>query len=55
VAAASAVLGADTVGPAEIMRRDSWKSKGFIRTGVVLVLTGILMIAAYFLTFWLTT
>lgn len=54
VAAASAVLGADTVGLAEIMRRDSWKSKGFIRAGVVMVVTGILMVAAYSLTLWLT-
>jgi len=49
-AAAEAVYGDDTVGPDEIMRRDVWKSKGFIRTGLVLVLTGVFMFLVYFLT-----
>lgn len=49
-AAAEAVYGADTVGPAEIMRKNSWKSKGFIRAGLVLVIAGVFMLAIYFLT-----
>ncbi len=48
-AAAEALYGADTVGPAETLRRDSWRSKGFTRAGLVLLLTGVFMIAAYFL------
>jgi hypothetical protein len=49
-AAASAVSGRETVGPKEIMRRDAWTARGFLRLGLILLLTGILMLAAYFLT-----
>jgi len=49
-ATAEAVSGADTVGPAETMRKDAWKSKGFVRAGLILVLTGVFMFAVYFLT-----
>lgn len=49
-ATAEAVYGTDTVGPAEIMRKDAWKSKGFIRAGLILVITGVFMLAVYFLT-----
>ncbi len=48
--AAEAVTGEKTVGPREIMRRDAWKAKGFVRTGLILVITGVLMLAIYFLT-----
>lgn len=46
-AAAEAVCGAENVGPAESMRRDAWKSKGFIRAGLVLFVAGLLMLIAY--------
>jgi hypothetical protein len=49
-AAAAAVTGAETVGPREMLRKDSWKASGFLRLGVVLLLTGVLMLAGYFLT-----
>lgn len=49
-ATAEAVYGAETVGPAETMRKDAWKSKGFVRAGLILVLTGVFMFAVYFLT-----
>ncbi len=48
--AAEAISGEETVGPREVMRRDAWKPKGFVRTGLVLVITGVLMLAVYFLT-----
>lgn len=48
-AAASAVSGSDTVGPGEIMRRDAWRARGFLRLGLILLLTGFFMLAAYFL------
>ena len=49
-ATASAVSGSETVGPKEIMRRDVWTARGFLRLGLTLLLTGIFMLAAYFLT-----
>ena len=48
-AAASAVSGSDTVGPGEIMRRDVWRARGFLRLGLILLLAGFFMLAAYFL------
>jgi hypothetical protein len=48
-AAASAVSGRETVGPKEIMRRDAWTARGFLRLGLILLLTGFFMLAAYFL------
>lgn len=49
-ASAEAVFGTEGVGPAEEMRIDSWKSKGFITAGLVLIMTGLFMLAMYFLT-----
>ncbi len=49
-ASAEAVFGTEGVGPAEEMRIDSWKSKGFISAGLVLIMTGLFMLAIYFLT-----
>ena len=49
-ATAEAVYGADTAGPAETMRRDAWKAEGFIRAGLILIITGVFMLAIYFLT-----
>lgn len=49
-ATAEAVCGADSVGPAETMRRDAWRSKGFLRAGLILIVTGAFLVAFYFLT-----
>ena len=49
-ATAEAVYGSETVGPNEIMRKDVWKSKGFIRAGLILVIAGVFMLVVYFLT-----
>ncbi|UCD96167.1 MAG: hypothetical protein JSV35_06640 [Candidatus Bathyarchaeota archaeon] len=46
-AEAEAVCGTDAVGPAELMRRDKWKPKGFHRASRFLLLTGSLLIIAY--------
>ncbi len=46
-AATEAVSGAETVGPAEQMRRDTWKSKGFSRAGIILIVAGVLMLVGY--------
>jgi hypothetical protein len=48
-ATAEALYGAETVGPSETLRRDAWKSKGFIRAGLILLLTGVFMLVIYFL------
>ena len=47
-AEAEAVCGVESVGPAELMRRDSWKPKGFRRASLVLLLIGGLLIITYF-------
>lgn len=49
-ALAEAVYNEDTVGPSEIMRKDRWKSRGFTRLALVLILTGVFMIIVYFVT-----
>ena len=49
-ALAGAVYDEDTVGPAEIYRRDKWKPKGFIRIALILIFAGVSMILVYFLT-----
>jgi len=49
-ALAEAVYNENTVGPDEIMRKDRWKSLGFTRLALVLILTGVLMILLYFIT-----
>ena len=47
-AAAEAITGTETVGPSEIFRRDAWKPKGFIRLGLILIITGIILLIIYF-------
>jgi hypothetical protein len=41
------------VGPAELFRRDSWKSRGFPRIGLLLLLTGFVMLVIYFVSLML--
>jgi len=48
----SALAGAifkDIMGPNEVYRRDAWKPKGFIRLAFILIIAGIFMISAYFM------
>lgn len=49
-ALAGAVYGGDTVGPAETLRKDVWRPKGFVRIALILILAGVFMILIYFLT-----
>ena len=49
-AKAKAIFGGDIAGPNEVLRRDTWKAKGFTRTALVLLFSGLLMILVYFLT-----
>jgi hypothetical protein len=49
-ATADAVCGTDSVGLGEMMRRDTWQSKGFLRVGLVMIATGVFLIMLYFLT-----
>ena len=49
-ATTEAVSGAESVGPAEQMRRDAWKSKGFLRAGLIAVTAGIFTFIGYFVT-----
>lgn len=49
-ALAEAVYGGDTVGPAETLRKDMWRPKGFVRIALILILAGVFMILIYFLT-----
>jgi hypothetical protein len=37
-----------TIEPSEIFRRDAWKAKGFTRLGLILIMTGIILLALYF-------
>lgn len=44
LASAASGVGAKTIGPSEIMRRDAWKAKGHIRLGLTFVIAGIVLI-----------
>jgi len=47
-ATAEAIYGEEVVGQAEIFRKDAWKPKGFIRLGLILVITGTILLIMYF-------
>ncbi len=49
-ATAEALYDRDTVGPSEIYKQDRWKPHGFIRAGLIIILSGMFMILTYFLT-----
>jgi len=49
-AKAKAIFRGDIAGPDEVLRRDTWKAKGFTRTALTLLFSGVLMILVYFLT-----
>jgi hypothetical protein len=46
--AVKAISDRDIIGPSEILRRDRWKPKGFVRVGLVLVMTGIFLLIIHF-------
>ena len=48
LSAAASAAGAEVIGPSEIFRRDAWKPKGFIRLGLILIITGIILLIIYF-------
>jgi len=48
LAAAASAIGKEVIGPSEIFRRDAWKPKGFIRLGLTLIITGIILLVIYF-------
>ena len=45
-----AISGKDMLGPDETLEKDRWKPKGFTRLALILILTGVFMILAYFIT-----
>jgi hypothetical protein len=49
-AKAEAIYGRDIVGPNEIFQQDAWKARGFTRTALILIFSGVLMILVYFVT-----
>jgi len=49
-AATKAISKKDTIGPNEIMKKDRWKAEGFPRLALILIISGALMLIAYFLT-----
>ena len=48
-ALADAVYDEDTVGPSEVFRQDRWKPQGFTRLALVLIISGFIMLLAYFM------
>jgi hypothetical protein len=48
LASATKVFDEDTIGPSEIFRKDAWKPKGFTRTGLILMIAGIILLVMYF-------
>jgi len=48
LSAAASAAGAEVIGPSEIFRRDAWKPNGFIRLGLILIITGIILLIIYF-------
>ncbi|NWF86488.1 hypothetical protein HXY32_01520 [Candidatus Bathyarchaeota archaeon] len=48
-AATEAITGSKTVGPSEVYRRDAWKPRGFTRFGLVLIITGIILLIICFI------
>jgi hypothetical protein len=52
LAAVAGALGDDVIGPSEVFRRDAWRPKGFVRFGLVLIFTGIMLLIIYFISFY---
>jgi hypothetical protein len=48
LAALASAIGKEVIGPSEIFRRDAWKPKGFMRLGLILILSGIFLLFIYF-------
>lgn len=46
--AAEAIYDKDVVKPSEIFRKETWKPKGYVRLGLILMITGIFLLIIYF-------
>jgi hypothetical protein len=51
-AATEAITGKKTVGPGEIYKRDAWKPRGYVRYGLILIITGIILLVICFVSFY---
>ena len=45
--AAKAIYNKDVVGPSDIFRRETWKPKGYVRLGLILMIAGIFLLIIY--------
>jgi len=52
LAALADVLGKEVIGPSEVYKRDAWKPKGFIRLGLIFIITGIILVIIYSISFY---
>jgi hypothetical protein len=52
MSALAGAVGKDVIGPSEIFRRDAWRPKGFLRAGLVFILTGTILIIIYFVSLY---
>jgi hypothetical protein len=43
IASVASAFGKETIGPSEIMRRDAWKPKGYLRLELILIVAGIFL------------
>lgn len=48
-AAAGALYDRDTPSPSQIYKQDAWRARGFIRSGIVVITSGAIMVILYFL------
>ena len=45
-------LGKEVIGPSEVYKRDAWKPKGSIRLGLIFIITGIILVIIYSISFY---
>jgi hypothetical protein len=48
LAATASAMGNDVIGPSEVYRKDVWKPKGYASLGLILIMTGIILLVIYF-------
>jgi hypothetical protein len=48
LAAAASAMGNDVIGPSEVYRRDAWRPKGYAGFGLILIMTGVILLVIYF-------
>ncbi len=49
LASAAKGISDDAIGPSEIFKRDAWKPRGFTRFGLILIMTGIILLIISFI------